>query len=454
MPGASLRRRLIVTFTGLTAAVIFLAAAILWVAVGGVVWSPLDGALGEEADAIARARAAEGEARAAEVAASIAGETDLGPGKFARIVAGDGRVIAESGAVVPRIAAAHEPSPGNVAQTIRDGDSAFRVVRFTTEPGDTVEVGVDASRQLRTLARLRRAIAVFAVAIVLALGALSWRITTRATRDLERLARELETIEAGSLDRRLEERRTAEANRLVAVLNRLLARLDAAMSHLRRFTADAAHELRTPVAALRAHLESSLAGPQSPDRLRDAVIDAVEQADRLGRLAEDLLTLSAVESGPAAPPDAIVRLDALARETFEFLQPVAHEDGRRFTIDAPEPVEVVGSELLLKRALLNLLDNAFRHNPHDAPVELTVRRSSGWATVAVRDEGRGIADGDLAQVFEPFRRGPTAAAGSGLGLAIAREIAIQHRGDLDLRSEPGRGTTAVLRLPIDSQTRP
>src|SRR2546429_2452106 len=119
-------------------------------------------------------------------------------------------------------------------------------------------------------------------------------MTTRATAELDQLAAQPETLEAASLDRRLAQGGTSEVDRLVAVLNRVLSRLETAVGHLRRFTADAAHELRTPIAALRAHLEVALARGGSPDGYRNGLLDALEQAERLRRVAAGLPTPIAV----------------------------------------------------------------------------------------------------------------------------------------------------------------
>jgi signal transduction histidine kinase len=218
------------------------------------------------------------------------------------------------------------------------------------------------------------------------------------------------------------------------------------VSHLRRFTADAAHELRTPIAALRAHLEVALARPRSPEAYRDGLLDALEQSERLGRLAEDLLTLSAVESRPVG--SEVVRLDRVTREVAEFLEPVAHEQGRVFVCEAARPVSVHGAPDLLKRLVLNLVDNAFRHTGPAAAVRLSVRSEDGTAVIEVHDEGEGMTEAELESLFERFRRGHTAAPGSGLGLALCREIVTRHRGDIALRSAPGAGTTVTVTVPL------
>src|SRR5262249_21757498 len=207
--------------------------------------------------------------------------------------------------------------------------------------------------------------------------------------------------------------------------NRLLARLEAAMGHLRRFTADAAHELRTPVAALRARLGGTLARAESSDRYREGLLDALEQTERLAHRTEDLLTLSAVEAGTAGGPaeDETVQLDQLVREVAESLEPVAQEQGRRFSWEAKTGAGVRGSSPLLKRLVLNLVDNAFRHTPPSADVSVTVQARNGTATVEVTDRGPGISPADRTRVFERFRRGRgVTSPGRRLGPAPCAEL--------------------------------
>ena len=446
----SLRRRLTAMFTGLAAVGVLASAGSMVMLVEYAVWGPLDAALGEEAETLASLGEASSAEDLATAVAHIGREPAPGPGKFIRVVASDGSLIAHWRKDACPGTALGVPRPSEMlSRTVERGDRTYRVVRYGAPHGGWVEVGVRAERQVTTLRRARLGIGGSAAALLAALALLAWTITTRATTELERLAAELETVEAGSLDRRLAQRRTTEVDRLVVVLNRLLARLEGAMDHLRRFTADAAHELRTPVAALRAHIEATLAREASAEAYRDGLLDALQQAERLGRLAADLLTLSAVESEAEGVGDEEpVRLDALVREVAEFLEPVAQEQGRHFTCEAGCEVAVRGSAGLLKRMVLNLVDNAFQHTPSTAAVALAVGTANGTATLEVRDEGPGISPEDFPLVFERFRRGRSPTAGSGLGLALAREIAARYRGQIALRSTPGAGTTVTVTLPL------
>src|SRR6266480_7847172 len=201
-----------------------------------------------------------------------------------------------------------------------------------------------------------------------------------------------------------------------------------------------------PIAALRAHLEVALARGRSPDGYRNGLLDALEQAERLGRVAADLLTLSAVEAGAGGTD--VVRLDAVAREVADFLEPVAQEQGRRFACVSERPVAVCGAPDLLKRLVLNLVDNAFRHTPPSAAVRLAVHSDDGTATIEVNDDGPGIPATDLPQVFERFRRGRGTTTGTGLGLALCQEIATRHQGRIAIESAPGVGTRVIVTLPL------
>lgn len=441
MRGRSLRRRLTGAFAVLAATCVLVTGIALSRFVEQAVWSRLDAGLEEEAELLVDMAAAEPD-RLAVRAAEFAAEADHGPGKFVRIVTADGQVLAFG---------ARAPDPGASAAapagTVWAHDVPRRMVGLPLPGGGSVEVGVTVHEQVHLLARARAAVAVGLTALFLVLVLLAWSITTRSTVELGRVAAELETIEAGSLDRRLPSRRTSEVDRLVEVLNRLLARLQVAVEHLRRFTADAAHELRTPIAALRAHLEVTLARSATDAPEREGLLDALEQAERLGRLAETLLTMSAVEAG-ALPSDAPpVALDAVVRDVADALEPVAQEEERPFVVRVQGPVAVRGSAELLTRVVLNLVDNAFRHTPARTPVEVVLWQADGEARLDVHDAGPGITSEEQQRAFRRFHRGPGGGGGAGLGLALCREIVVRHGGEITLRSAAGAGTTVSVRLP-------
>lgn len=446
----SLRWRLTTLFVVVAAVAIGGGAAGMSRLLDTAVWAPLDAALEEEAETLA-ALLPLGDGHQLNLAVNAIGsETDLGPGKFVDIAEGGGSPIARAGNV-PASVRATAISGDRPRQTLQvPGHRApYRVVRVHASTGASVVIGVNVHRQLRTLGNARIAIVASAVGLLLLLAGLAWTITSRATGELGRLAEEIEAIEAGSLGRRVVHRRTLEVDRLAVVLNRLLARLEAAMSELRRFTADAAHELRTPIAALRAHLEVALGRSDSLEDYRDGLLDGLEQTERLGRLAEDLLTLASVEGGglDVAAAGETVQLDVLAGEVVDFLQPVAQDQGREFKGDLAPDTCVRGVPGLLKRVMLNLLDNAFRHTPPGTPVTLVVRSDGALTRIQVADAGPGIPAAELPTLFERFRRGRTSGPGAGLGLALCREIVARHGGQIAIDSRPGEGTRVEIEIP-------
>lgn len=443
----SLRLRLTLGFGALASAIVVAAAVLVDHQVHTAMWAEIDAALQEEAELLATLPPGVDLGPAVE---RVAAERDHGPGKFVLVVGPDGTVRAEAGRVPRRVRVA---PPRRAAVTralhVRGGVRGVRLARREAPDGSVILLGVDASRPLAALQAVRRRIVLGAAGVVLVLVLLVWAVTTRATGELRRLARDIEALEATTLARRLERRDTLEVDALVSVLNRLLARLESAVGHLRRFSADAAHELRTPVAALRATLEVALARDGGPEVWRDGLLDGLEQAERLGRLSEDLLTLSAVEAGALDAERAPLRLDALVDEVAREMSAIATEQGRPFRWDVGPEAWVAGVPSLVRRVVANLLDNAFRHTPATSAVAVEGEAVDGWARVAVVDQGPGIAPEDRPRMFERFARGRGASTrGTGLGLALSREIAERHGGRLSLESDRRGGTRAVLALPL------
>ena len=443
----SLRVRLTVGFLLLSVSAVAIAAAATVLFVEQAILGTRDTALMEEATTLASLAGLPNDQLVAAVR-EMGSETDMGPGKFVSVMAADGVTLAASRRM-PGSVTKRPPRTFTTAEVATTGedDAMFRVAWAPTRTGGVVVVGVHASREVRRVQRARWVVSLLAGTLLAVLGAGTWAVTGRATQELERLTAEVATLEAGSLERRLSARRTDEVDRLVGVLNRVFERLERSVAQLRRFTADAAHELRTPLAALRTRLEVALCreGTTVP---RDVVVDALEQTERLGRLAEDLLMLARVEGGAVSSLAMETRVDltALVEEVATALAPVAEEQARPFGWQAAPALWVRGSAPLLKRVVVNLVDNAFRHTPATAGVTLTARREGQLAVIEVRDEGPGIDPAVLPHVFERFRHG--AGGGSGLGLALVREIVESHRGTVSLETLGGGGTRARVSLTL------
>jgi signal transduction histidine kinase len=232
--------------------------------------------------------------------------------------------------------------------------------------------------------------------------------------------------------------------------SRTLRPISEAHARQRRFVADASHEMRTPLAAIRASAEGALAAPSSEVDLRRALGVVVESADRLSRLTNDLLLLARADELPSDRHGGSVDLSVVVAETLEAFA-VAHPHLPLARTTLGEDLLVAADPDEIGRIVANLLDNAYRYDPAGtAPPRVVTRVVERDAVVEVGDEGPGIAAADLERVFEPFSRLHADAGtpdGSGLGLAIARSLARRNGGVLSVTSRPGEGSTFRLSLP-------
>ena len=229
---------------------------------------------------------------------------------------------------------------------------------------------------------------------------------------------------------------------MVLAINHAIARLDAAMQQQRRMTANAAHELRTPLAILRARIEGMAAG-QSRDALERDVA-------RMTRLVDQLMAVARLEAGQVVV-EGDVDLVRVARETLAACAPLALAKGRGVELAAPDrPVTVRGNAPALGDALMNLVDNALRFTAEGDSVEVVVEADAagGGAVIDVCDRGPGIPPAQRGQLFEPFWRGPDSrGSGSGLGLAIVAETVALHGGRVAVRDREGGGLVFRIELP-------
>ena len=239
------------------------------------------------------------------------------------------------------------------------------------------------------------------------------------------------------------------------ITGRALVPIRAAFETERRFVADASHEIRTPAAVIRSSAEVLLREELVAPPGRPLVADIVGEADRLGRLVEDLLALAASERGALAIETAPVDLVELVRTAVRRATPLAEDRGLR--LSGPDPavaaIHADGDADRLLQVLLILLDNAFRHSPASGSVSVTATRSAdSRGQIEVLDQGPGVPPAMREKIFEPFARMPAsrsrADAGSGLGLAIARRLVELHEGTLRVEDGPGGGARFVLELPV------
>jgi signal transduction histidine kinase len=241
---------------------------------------------------------------------------------------------------------------------------------------------------------------------------------------------------------------------LVSTVNEMLERLETLFNSQRRFVADVSHELRTPLTAMRGNLEILRRGAaRNPQQLDESLAAMEREVNRLVRLASDLLLLAQAETGAALRHEPVA-LDELVLEVVRDLAPLAH--GVALAPDVAEQVAALGDRDRIKQALLNMVVNALQHTPAGGKVCVALERVGQRARLSVSDTGTGIAETDLARVFDRFYRADKArsrvSGGAGLGLAIVKWVADAHGGTVEARSTPGQGSLFVLWLPIEQVT--
>ena len=390
--------------------------------------------------------------RAGEVARSIASGADA-----AQLVVGDDDialvVLGTRGQVVTATA---NTEGGRFLPRLAPGESRVIDVPFDDEPFIAVAVAVDGSRilvlarSLDTVEESTRTLTVLLAiglpALLVIIAAITWRVVGHALAPVDAMRGEVDAMSAADPRRRL--RRPVagdEIGRLADTMNRLLDRLERARERERQFVADASHELRSPVAAIRQHAEVALAHPELPSELAQV---AHAESVRMQALIEDLLLLARADAATLVLRRQAVDLDDLVLDEVSRLR--ARGDG--VEVRGVSPVRVTADPAALRRVLANIGDNAARHAHHR--VEFRVSDVDGSAQVVVDDDGPGVPVDDRSRVFERFVRLDAARArvdgGSGLGLAIVAEIVTAHGGTVAIGESPLGGARVTVRLPLIS----
>ncbi len=279
-------------------------------------------------------------------------------------------------------------------------------------------------------------------------------LASRALSPVDRLTRAAERIGRGNLSERVEERRSRdEIGRLATTFNQMISRLEQAFERERRFTADASHELKTPLAILRGDIEVALRRERAPEEYRRVLRSSLEEISRLTRLTDDLLTLARSDAGESVLELEQVHLDVLASAASAYVALLAKSAGVALTYDAPiSPIVVEGDQKRLNQLVVNLLDNAIKYTPAGGSVRLSLGVEDSNAVIEVSDTGRGIPAASLPHIFERFYRQTdprdSRVTGFGLGLAITKWIVDAHGGSIEAASQEGGGASFTVRLPL------
>ena len=289
--------------------------------------------------------------------------------------------------------------------------------------------------------------------LVVLASLLGYWLSGRALAPVNRIVQSAESIGVQNLSRRLEVPRAKdELRRLTETLNAMLGRIESSVAHITQFTADASHDLRTPLALIRTNAEIALRRARREDEYRETLVRILAAAEESTQLIEHLLTLARADAGAAQLRFETADLSQVVRKVSPLARILAQAKGLGFSEEvdcAPLPVNVDASAM--ERLLLALLDNAVKYTP-EGSVSLRSFSHERRAIVEVQDTGVGISETDVPHIFDRFYRADQTRSsevrGSGLGLAIARWIAEMHKGAIEVESELGRGSTFRLRLPL------
>jgi heavy metal sensor kinase len=290
--------------------------------------------------------------------------------------------------------------------------------------------------------------------LVVLASLLGYWLSGKSLAPVDRIIQTAEQIGVENLSRRLEvpEPRD-ELRRLTETLNAMLGRIEASFRRITEFTADASHDLRTPVAVMRTTAEIALRRPRSEGEYRDALSRILETSVETSGLLESLLTLARADAGAAGLEMHPVDLGVHVRKAQEQAAVLAAEKSLHLTLRTPEtPVWVRADAIAIHRLLLILIDNAVKYTPAGGQCEVALTRTAELAHIAVTDTGIGISEGELDSIFERFRRADRARSrdtpGAGLGLAIARWITQMHGGTITAESKVGYGSVFHVQLPM------
>ena len=317
-----------------------------------------------------------------------------------------------------------------------------------------VQVGMSLENMHKTRRRFLLIMAAVLPFGLLLAGGGGWLLARRALKPVDQMTRTARRISGEHLDQRLQETGSGdELDRLAKTLNDMLGRLNSAFHQMRRFSADASHELQTPLTILKGEMEVALRSRRSPEEYQRVLGSGLEEIERINHLVDGLLLLARADTGVLRLDLQPVALDALLQEICDQMKGLAGDHSIDLQTGSMEPVSVRADREQLRRVVLNLVDNAIKYTPAGGSVALSVRSDADQACLIVSDTGIGISADEQQRIFNRFHRTTETRdrdqRGVGLGLSIARSIAEAHGGKIEVESILGQGSTFTVRLPAN-----
>jgi heavy metal sensor kinase len=451
--GFSIRAKLTAAFAAALLLVLALAGLFVYLRVSSQLTEALDDGLEARVNDV-ESLLARSEGRPPE----LTGGLFEGEEGFAQILTPNGKVVASTQqqrtgpAIDPAQVDQATDGPLVVDREVPGLDAQARIL---AEPATFAEAtyvivaGASTGDRDEALAGIAGAFAIGAPLALLVASGLGYLLASRSLAPVDHMRRKADEITLERSGERLPlPRAEDEIHRLGETLNRMLDRIEASLERQRVFVADASHELRTPLAVLRAELELADRSHRSREELEAALRSAVEEVDRLSRLAEDLLVVARSDQGELPIKRERVDLDELLSRVGARFTRRASEGGREIVVDVPANLEADVDILRVEQALGNLIDNALRYGAGD--VRVSARRDDGSVSFEVSDYGAGFPPGFESQAFERFTRadGGRTSEGAGLGLAIVQAIATAHGGRATVAGSGEPATVVRISMPL------
>lgn len=346
---------------------------------------------------------------------------------------------------------------GFTIATASDGS----VYRFVSSPIDSPGVPGQATLHLGRSMEPQKAMLgeylifyLYSVPLILAISVgAGWFLAARALRPFEEITRTAEKITYENLNMQIvTEHKEEEILRLVQAFNSMVHRLNDSFQQMRKFNADAAHELRTPLAILQGETEVALRSPNLPDEIRSVLASNLEELERLTRIVNDLLTLAEAQAGKQVLVKEAVELKPLLEDLVDQMRLLASDRGISVEVRCKPGLWIDADTLWIRRAVLNLLDNAIKYSREGDTIEIVAVRENQNVNLSIRDHGIGILPDDIPHIFDRLYRADPArsrvSGGVGLGLAIVKWIVEAHNGMVRVESEPDRGTVFEMSFPL------
>ncbi|NIM99165.1 MAG: heavy metal sensor histidine kinase [candidate division Zixibacteria bacterium] len=326
-------------------------------------------------------------------------------------------------------------------------------LRLNGEFDYVVQIGTRMSSMRKTLSNFRHNM-LTAIPIMLVFGTLGgWLLARRSLSPIAQITETARRITASNLGDRLKPRQSNdELDHLIKTLNQMISRLEESFERVSQFTADASHELRTPISAMKGEAELLLSKPRSIGEYRRVLSNHLEKLDFLNRMINDLILLSKFDTNEAGLQMAPIELNELLANLRELLGVLAEQKDIEFSLGVIKEAHVLGDRTRLQQLFTNLIDNAIKFTPAGGRVDMSLENNEGIAKVSISDTGIGIPEGEFEHIFERFYRVDKSRArvsgGTGLGLSICQWIAKAHHGKIEVESELGKGSQFTVSLPL------